>query len=145
MDNTGVIAAIAWAGHERGLSYGQMAASMKPGELEKICVDYRTYLREQRTKRMKDAAEKRSLRREEKLEEKRRKALRIKAVPAKVEKERAGRALSFNPDAAMSLYNERYNDAQIAAELGTHDYNIRRWRHTRGLPPVTQKAAQPPP
>lgn len=63
MDSMERLKALAWAARERGITYGQLSAALKPGEEEKICRQYEAWkrkraadLREERERRKNETA-----------------------------------------------------------------------------------------
>lgn len=55
-DEKGMLSALAWEAHRRGLTYGQLAATLEPGETGEIYRRWKTARKEREGLEMKNAA-----------------------------------------------------------------------------------------
>lgn len=133
MDNMTQIAALGWAARERGVGYGVLECRLTPKEREEIFRAYLRHKREEQARLMKRRNAAAARQEPDRCE----RALDLPAPPKR--KGNGGRHYSFNVAAARSLYNEGYNDCQIAAELGMSVGAIRNWRCRQGLAPRAQR------
>lgn len=134
MDNMEVIAALQWAAREAGQRYGEFVARMTPIERDHALRAYARHKKEERARlEARRLAAKRAASRME--DEPR---ARHELPPTK-EKAAVGRHYSFNVAAARSLYDDGYNDCQIAKELDMSVGAIRNWRKKAGLPPRAKR------
>lgn len=126
MENSEVIVALAWAARERGTTYGNLSASLKPGEEYEICRQFRTWKRNQLQKRKEEW--------DRKMEDK----------PKVKKKRRSSGPRIFDEQKAMELYHQGLSDGEIAGELGVkHKTTIHAWRKRRKLPANHKRGGAP--
>lgn len=117
VENSERIAALAWAARERGTTYGNLSASLKPGEEYEICQKFRAWKRDQLQKRKEEWDRK------------------MTDKPKVKKKRRSSGARTFDEEKAMELYRKGMSDGEIAGELGVkHNTTIHSWRKRRELP-----------
>ncbi len=126
MTNEEQISLLAWAAKQRGTTYGNVVAGLKPGEMDRI--------RRQREEWKKDRLQKQA-------EEWERK----KAERPKVKKKRKSTgARTFDEKKALELYHQGLSDGDIARELGTkRKTTIHAWRKRRKLPANHKRGGAP--
>lgn len=130
MDNTEQIAAIAWAAHREGQNYGDFVAKLTPRQRDHI---FGEYIRHKKAERARLAEQRRRAEKRQGEQDHR------SELPPVKERSRGERYYTFSTAAAQSLYDEGYNDCQIAKELGMSIGAIRNWRCRQGLPPRAKR------
>lgn len=116
MTNEEQIVLLAWAARQRGSTYGDVVAALKPGELEQIRRQYREWKQEQARKRAEEWERKRTER------------------PRAKKKRKSTGPRTFDEEKALELYNKGMSDGEIARELGVKRHTtIHAWRKRKKL------------